>query len=144
MLNQSDFFHGVLFTKLLDYEELNIRKHPYFSAYIVNDRVYYIKYSKSRISPWTFSFSEMHVTELINLSGQFENVYIVLICNEDGICCLNFQEFRAVIAIENGNFPKWIKATRQKREKYSVSGSDGKLKGSFSNKMISSGKVTHF
>jgi len=127
MLNQSDFFHGVLLTKLLDHQELNIKKHPYSSAYIINNRVYYIKYSKNRISPWTFSFAETHVAELIDLIEHFENVYIVLICNEDGICCLNFQEFKAVIAVENANFPKWIKAIRQKREKYAVTGSDGKL-----------------
>jgi len=127
MLNQSDFFHGVLFSKLLDHQELNIKKHPYFSAYIINNRAYYIKYSKNRISPWSFSFSETHVTEIINLLEQFKNVYIVLICNEDGICCLNSQEFRTVIAIENEKFPKWIKATRQRREKYLVTGSDGKL-----------------
>jgi len=127
MLNQSDFFHGVLFTKLLDCQELNIRNHPYFSAYIINNRAYYIKYSRSRISPWSFSFSETHVSELVDLKRQYENVYIVLICNEDGICCLNFEEFKTVIAVENQNYPKWIKATRQKREKYAVTGSDGKL-----------------
>jgi len=127
MLNQSDFFHGVLLTKLLDYQELNIKNHPYFSAYIINNRVYYIKYSKKRISPWSFSFSETHVSELIDLKRQYETVYIVLICNEDGICCLNFEEFKTVIAVENPNYPKWIKATRQKREKYAVTGSDGRL-----------------
>lgn len=127
MLNQSHFFHGVLFTKLLDYQELNIKKHQYFSAYIINNRIYYIKYSKNRISPWSFSFSQVHITELIELKKQYQEVYIVLICNEDGICCLNFTEFKTVISIENSNYPKWIKSTRQKREKYTVTGSDGKL-----------------
>lgn len=127
MLKPSDFFHGVLLTRLLDHEELYIRKHPYFSAYIINNIIYYIKYSKNRISPWTFSFSETHINELIDLRKNYENVYIALICNEDGICCLNFQEFKTVIAVENINYPKWIKAIRQKREKYSVSGSDGRL-----------------
>jgi hypothetical protein len=128
MLNQSDFFHGVLLSKLLDHGELNVRKHQYFSAYIINNKAYYIKYSSNRISPWSFSFSETHIRELVDLSNQFKEIFVALICNEDGICCLNFQEFKTVIAVENMNFPKWIKATRQKREKYSVSGSDGKLK----------------
>lgn len=127
MLKQSDFFHGVLLTKLLDHEQLNIKKYPYFSAYIINNRAYYIKYSKNRISPWTFSFSEIHITELINLKKKFGEVFIALVCNEDGICCINYQEFRVIIAIENKDFPKWVKATRQKREKYSVTGSDGRL-----------------
>jgi hypothetical protein len=127
MLKQSDFFHGVLLSKLLDHDELNVKKHPYFSAYIINNKAYYIKYSSNRISPWSFSFSETHVTEIVDLSNQFEEVFIALICNKDGICCLNLREFKTVIAIENMNFPKWIKTIRQKREKYSVAGSDGKL-----------------
>ena len=53
---------------------------------------------------------------------------IVLLCNDDGICCLNFQEFSTIISIENENFPKWIKVQRQYGEKYAVSGSDGELK----------------
>jgi len=127
MLKQSDFFHGVLLSKLLDHDELNVKKHPYFSAYIINNKAYYIKYSSNRISPWSFSFSETHIKELVDLSNQFKEVFVALICNEDGICCLNLQEFKTVIAIENINFPKWIKAIRQKREKYLVTGSDGKL-----------------
>lgn len=127
MLNQSDFFHGVLLSKLLDYQELSIVKHRYLSAYIINNRAYYIKYCKNRVSPWTFSFSEAHVSELNNLSRQYIRVFVILVCNEDGICCLNYEEFKTVIAVENRNYPKWIKATRQKREKYSVTGSDGKL-----------------
>ncbi len=127
MLKQSDFFHGVLLSKLLDHTELNVKKHDYFSAYIINNKSFYIKYSTSRISPWTFSFSESHIAELVNLSEQYEQIYVVLICNEDGICCLNFIEFKTAIAIENMNFPKWIKAIRQKGEKYSITGSDGKL-----------------
>jgi len=127
MLKQSDFFHGVLISKLLDHAELKVKKHRFFSAYVINDKAYYIKYSSNRISPWTFSFSEKHTKELVDLSNQFGEVFIVLICNEDGICCLNFQEFKTVIAIENKNFPKWIRAIRQKREKYAIAGSDGKL-----------------
>ncbi len=127
MLKQSDFFHGVLLSKLLDNCELKIRKHDYFSAYIINDKAYYIKYTTTRISPWTFTFSESHIAEIVSLRSTFEEVFVVLICNDDGVCCLNFDEFRTVIAVENMNFPKWIKAIRQKREKYSVSGSDGKL-----------------
>lgn len=127
MLNQSDFFHGALLTKLLNYQELNVINHQYFSAYIINHQAYYVKYSRKRISPWTFSFSEVHVSELIALKKDYETVYVVLICDDDGICCLNFQEFRILIAVESSNYPKWIKATRQKREKYTVTGSDGKL-----------------
>ena len=127
MLRQNDFFHGVLLSKLLDYNQLNVKKHQYFSAYIINDKVYYIKYTRTRISPWTFSFSEAHITEWISLSNEYKKLFVVLICNEDGICCLNFHELKTIIAFENDNYPKWVKTIRQKGEKYSVSGSDGKL-----------------
>src|SRR4030042_3921788 len=101
MLKQSDFFHGVLLSKLLDHDELNVKKHPYYSSYIINGKAYYIKYSSKRISPWSFSFLETHIKELVDLSTQFKQTFIALICNEDGICCLSFQEFKKVIAIEN-------------------------------------------
>ena len=127
MLSQNDFYHGVLLTKLLDYQELHIEKHTYPSAYVINSKAYYVKFCKNRISPWPFSFSESNIQELINLSLEFNNVYIALVCNEDGICCISYPEFRTLIAIESGCFPKWIKTTRQKREKYLVTGSDGKL-----------------
>ena len=50
-----------------------------------------------------------------------------MVCNEDGICCLNYKEFTDILSVENNVYPKWIRASRLRGEKYMVSGSDGKL-----------------
>jgi len=60
-------------------------------------------------------------------------VYITLICDEDGICCLDWNEFTTVISTESELYPKWIAVSRGKGEKYYVWGSDGELKHKIGN-----------
>ncbi len=79
------------------------------------------------MSPWPFTFSDVHITEIKELNSKFNKAFIVFVCNEDGICCLNFHEFSTIISLGNKKFPKWVRISRMKREKYSVSGSDNKL-----------------
>ena len=128
-MNTLDFFHGAVLLKITNNSSVSFKKYPHNnSAYIINNDVgIYIKYSQKRISPWTFSFSDMHIDEIKKFKNNI-NIYIVLVCNDNVICCLDFKEFCTVISIENKCFPKWIKSLRLKGEKYSVSGSDGKLK----------------
>jgi len=129
-MNNSDFFHGAVLSRIIDNKSVGLGKYiTSNSSYIVDDKiVIYIKYSQKRISPWTFSFSKVHIEELKKIKEDKSSLFIILLCNDDGICCLNFQEFSNIISIENENFPKWIKAQRQHGEKYAVSGSDGDLK----------------
>jgi len=128
-MNNIDFFHGVVFSRIIDNSPNHIEKYGgNNSFYIINNKTsIYIKYSQKRISPWTFSFAKTHIEEINKVKNSFENIFIVLVCNDNGICCLNYQEFCTVISVESNDFPKWIKARRQKGEKYAVTGSDGKL-----------------
>lgn len=129
-MNTTDFFHGAILSRIIDYSSVNFQKYKNNnSSYIINNKiVIYCKYSQKRISPWNFSFLKAHVDEIVNMRQNFDNIFIVLLCNDNGICCLNFREFTALLSVENKNFPKWIKTSRLKGEKYSVSGSDGRLK----------------
>jgi hypothetical protein len=98
------------------------------SCYIIDGNTpFYIKYSEKRISPWTFSFTETHIREIDSINDELGNIFIVLVCNDDGICCLNFQEFCTIISVKSNLFPKWVKAQRRRSEKYTVTGSDGEL-----------------
>jgi len=128
-MNNIDFFHGVVFSRIIDNSPNHIEKYGgNNSSYIINNKTsIYIKYSRERISPWIFSFAKTHIEEINKVKNGFENIFIVLVCNDNGICCLNYQEFCTVISVESNDFPKWIKARRQKGEKYAVTGSDGKL-----------------
>ncbi len=131
-----EFFHGASLVRIIhDNIFDSIKKYTNNnSSYIINNNIgIYIKYSQKRMSPWTFSFSDIHVDEIKNMEKEFNKVYVVLVCNEDGISCLNFEEFSTVVSIENKNFPKWIKASRMRKEKYFISGSDGELKHKIGN-----------
>jgi len=129
-MNTLNFFHGAVLLKITNDNSVNFKKYQQNnSSYIINNNIgIYIKYSQKRIFPWVFSFSEVHIDEIKKFQNSINNIHIVLVCNDNGVCCLNFKEFCTVISIENKCFPKWIKSSRSKGEKYSVSGSDGKLK----------------
>lgn len=128
-MNNIDFFHGAVFSRIIDNSPTCVEKYSgNNSSYVINNKTsIYIKYSQKRISPWTFSFAKTHIEEINKVKNGLENIFIVLVCNDNGICCLNYQEFCTVISVESNYFPKWIKARRQKGEKYAVTGSDGKL-----------------
>lgn len=128
-MNNIDFFHGAVFSRIIVNSPTCIKKHSgNHSSYIIDNKTsIYIKYSQKRISPWTFSFTKTHIEEINKVKNGFENIFIILVCNNNGICCLNYQEFCTVISVKSNYFPKWIKARRQKGEKYTVTGSDGKL-----------------
>ena len=125
-----DFFHGVILARIIQNKPACLKKYEgNNSSYIVGGQIgIYIKYSAKRMPPWTFSFSKIHVDEIKNMENELERTFIALICDRNGICCLDYTEFGTILSIENRSFPKWVKASRLKGEKYSVSGSDGKLR----------------
>jgi hypothetical protein len=52
--------------------------------------------------------------------------FLLLVCNDDGVVVLSFDEFRQILNETHGD-TEWISAARNKRQMYSVKGSDGKL-----------------
>ncbi len=130
-MNTVSFFQGAAIIKIIRYEEYHRIQvyNKYENAYIVNDKsVIYIKYSQKRLPPWNYTFVKEHVSDLTTMAEEFNDVFIVLICNEDGICCLNWHEFNTVISVENTQYPKWVSVSRMKKEKYSIWGRDGEIK----------------
>jgi len=130
MVTTVSFFHGAALIKIIRHELYDsIRVYTENDcSYIVNGNVgLYIKYSRKRLSPWNFTFSEGHVHDITDMKGGVGKAYIALACNDDGICCLSWQEFATVISTEGSTYPKRISVSRMQGEKYSVWGSDGKL-----------------
>jgi len=129
-MNKIDYLYGAVFSKIINSGAVNIRKYEHNnSSFIINNKIgIYNKYSTKRISPWTFTFINAHIDEIKIMNDEFEFIYIILICCENGICCLNYKEYCTVLSVENRISPKTITARRKKGEKYTVSGSDGKLK----------------
>lgn len=129
------FFHGSALSRIVKdkkccIERLKINN----SSYLIDDKVcFYTKYSSKRTTPWSFSIHKSHIDEIVSLSELYSKLYIVLICYYDGIACLTFKEFKTIIDIHDDNYPKWVKAQRKTREKYCITGSDGKLKNKIAN-----------
>ncbi len=132
MLKEFEFFHGVVFSRILHGGKapVSIKSYPTAdnASYVVNDKAgIYIKYSAKRMSPWRFSFQKEHQDEILDMKNKFGEVYTILVCNDDGIVCLSFDELKEILDIQHDTV-EWISVARGPREKYEIKGHDGKLR----------------
>lgn len=127
MTIEKDKFHGISLYRLIKESIINIYYDKVSGAYIVDNSIaIYIKYSSSRMSPWIFTFSQENIKIVENLRDKYQT-FTVLICNDDGICCLNVNELFLLIT-PGEVITKSVSVFRRKRESYSVNGTDGQLK----------------
>lgn len=128
MIRTVEFYHGAAFARLCR-ESGGVTIRPFGvgrSAYVLDDEVgLYVKYSLKRMSPWPFSFSCSQQEEIAELKGELSEVFIALVCGSDGIASLSSQELSRVLDDEFEAM-EWVKASRRAREKYSITGSDGR------------------
>jgi hypothetical protein len=131
MIGEFEFFHGVVFARILHATQRPLMIKPFQLAsnasYVVNDKIgIYIKHSAKRMTPWRFTFTQEHQKEIDLLKSNFKNVFLLLVCNGDGVVCLSYSELKTIL--DNQHDPiEWIRATRRKREMYAVRGSNGEL-----------------
>ena len=135
MSYEFEFYHGVALCRLIHDGRVNTIKlysEGSNSAYIINDEIgVYLKYCTKRLTPWQFTFSKIHCDELFTMINKFKNVFLVLVCHDDGIVCLNADEIKILLDYPTDR-TQGISAARRPREKYGVSGKDGKLSYKFS------------
>lgn len=130
MIRQVEQYHGVALARLVRAERavtIGTRSHAdYRSIYTVDGRVaLYVKYSTSRLSPWNFGFTPEHQREILRLREEFADVFVTLVCGPDGVACLSGRECQQVLD-DDPKPGEWIKVSRAPRQKYAVSGSDGR------------------
>jgi hypothetical protein len=103
-IQTQDFYHGAVLTQ--------ITEHPSFKAlnkvdslyghYLVNhDTKLFVKYLSKESSPWNFS---LHRNELQAISDDHESsakVFLCLVCGEETICALNYQEITTLVDLES-------------------------------------------
>jgi hypothetical protein len=53
-------------------------------------------------------------------------VFVVLVCNDDGAVVLTFEEFQEVVKSDSTT-GQWISAARNRGQMYLIKGSDGQL-----------------
>jgi hypothetical protein len=131
VIKEFEFFHGVVFARILHGTQRLVSLRAFEpssnASYVLNDKIgIYIKYSSKRMTPWRFTFSQEHKMEIKMLRASIPNVFIVLVCNDDGVVCLSHNELERILGDQEKGF-QWISATRRKREMYSIEGSDGRL-----------------
>jgi hypothetical protein len=123
------FFHGSALVRLIhDPRTHAIELYRGNHCYLVNKKCcIYLKHSTKRLSPWPFTFLPEHLSEIADIQNNAKSLFVILICGDDGICCLNYQEVAQLIMVGNMAQTKAIRVSRSTREKYSASGTDGKL-----------------
>lgn len=132
MIREFEFYHGAALARLIHgYEGLGVEQYSAATSnasYVIDNKLgLYLKHSTNRLSPWTFTFKREHQQEIEEMREKLSDVFVVLICGKDGMACLSFNELKLALDTEFGPV-EWIKAARRTREKYTISGSDGKLK----------------
>ncbi len=131
MINDFEFFHGVVFTRIIHAWDhavpISLLHSRSNASYILDGRIgIYIKYSSKRMTPWRFSFAEEHQNEIEFLRSNCDRVFVVLVCSDDGIVCLSYAELKKLLDKEFAEM-EWLSVTRRKREMYTVKGSNGEL-----------------
>lgn len=131
MIKEFEFFHGLVFARILHGTQRPLSIKPFPSStnasYVINEKIgIYIKYSSKRMTPWRFTFKKEHQEEIELMKKALKEVFLILVCNDDGIVCLSYSELKQILDGQHDSI-EWISATRHKREMYSVKGSDGKL-----------------
>ena len=138
MIKEFEFYHGAVLVNLLHEagKSIIIEQFPSKSnaSYIVDKNIgLFIKHSVRRMSPWRFSFSQEHQDEILEMKNKLGEVFLLLVCGEDGIVALGFSELKKILN-EVHEPMEWISVSRNKNTEYTVKGSDGSLEYKISKK----------
>ncbi|ASE60504.1 MULTISPECIES: hypothetical protein [Weeksellaceae] len=131
MIKEFEFYHGVVFSKLIhnipDGISIKLYSSPSNASYVINDNIgIYIKHSTKRMSPWRFSFQKIHQDEILQMQQQLRNIFVLLVCGKDGVVTLSFKELKTILNNMHSE-TEWISASRTRNKEYSIKGSDGSL-----------------
>ena len=131
MINSFEFYHGIVLSRLVHSIDFSVSIQRFQSdgnaSYVVNGNIgLYVKYSSKRMSPWRFTFKKEHQDEIDLLKSKMEKVFLVLVCSDDGVVCLTYEDLKQILDTQHEPI-EWISATRHKREMYAVKGSNGEL-----------------
>ena len=129
MIKDISLYQGAVFSELIRKSKNPLSIESYaINSYVLNSKIgLHIKYSSKRISPWVFNFHKEHQDEILDLKKGYVEVFISLVCNNDGIVLLSFDELKKLLD-ENHQDNEAIRISRRHNEKYRISGSDSEDK----------------
>lgn len=132
MVADYSFYHGAFLHQLiLQYGKAIViepcDQHGRPNTYLLNSRIgVLIKHSTKRLSPWTFTFTKDHLSEIHALYEYTKRVYGCFVCGEDGIACVLANDFIPLIGSAESD-QAWLRFDRRARQMYRISGSNGEL-----------------
>jgi len=127
MLAEYKLFHGAVLSELIDIAEDDIsigelKEEGRLSSYILNGCIgVQIKHSTARLPPWYFTVTKANAIELSELARVYRSVFVVLVCNLDGMVTLAIEDFAKLVEAGDSD-QAWLRVDRSKRQWYSVSG----------------------
>ena len=125
MLEKLEYYHGAAIIRLLEDERCGDIKRHKLLGYVVNLHTFILlKYSTKGRSPWGFTFDQEDVDRASRVAADYQRVILGLICGGDGICAINWEEGRRLLADQPGR----IAVGRKHNHSYSVWGTAGELK----------------
>jgi hypothetical protein len=126
--HEFEFYHGIALCKIIHNSPnttIKLYSEKSNSSYIVNGSIgIFVKYSTKRMSPWQFTFAKSHCDDLFTMMKNFKRVFLILVCRDDGIVCLNSQEIEKLI-VKNHHRSQGLSVSRRPREKYRVASRRG-------------------
>ena len=86
----------------------------------------FIKHSQKRRSPWNYTFTKDHQTDIELMYQQYGEVFVVLVNRDDGVACVSYDLLKQILD-DNHEEVEWVSVHSQLRSQYSLRGKDGKL-----------------
>lgn len=132
MIAEYKLYHGAALAELVHelqtpvaIDELN--ETGRLSSYILNDSIgLQIKHSTQRLTPWAFTFTRYNISELLALRAKFDNVFVIFVCETQGMVCLTIEEILEVSEVGQSD-QVWIRIERRRGKWFRVHGSEGEL-----------------
>jgi hypothetical protein len=132
MISEYKLYHGAVLAELVHelsvpvaIDELN--ESGRLSSYVLNGRVgLQIKHSTQRLTPWNFTFTSANMSEILSLRARFEDVFVVFVCEAQGMVCLSVDDLLSVSRVGECD-QVWIRIDRRRGKWFQVHGSRGPL-----------------
>jgi hypothetical protein len=130
-------YHGAVLSELVDRAGGAVSIEAYGGSagrllnYVVSGAVgMQVRHATQRLRPWPFTFSKDHLDALASLRRRCKSVFLVLVCNTDGMVCLPGEEARKSLSAAVGA-QAWLRVDREKGKWYRLYGPAGEFPSRF-------------
>jgi hypothetical protein len=131
MISDQEFLHGAAFLRMIDSGHkvtITHASHIHNSIYLIetdkNKSAVLFKVSTKPQSSWSFNLTKQEELAINKIHEEHPHfsVFIALICQKDGICCLSEEQFWSIMDKNSEINSRYISVSRQSHGSYHVSG----------------------